>query len=164
MDVNKSPFPPGVLTETTESQKLWTLPGDQRNWGALYFPPSTSSSTHPCRWTAPQSLSTARWAGCSSPPCPPAEPCHRKHPGTGLTVPPRSPDPDEERRGEGRRREEKRGVIKTGNENNNHTHTAFLFNSYIITRAAVSSNSIHPQLRWTHCSLCWHQLCTQHSC
>lgn len=36
-----------------------------------------SSPTHPCRQTAPLSWSTARWAGCSSPPCPPAEPYHR---------------------------------------------------------------------------------------
>lgn len=54
---------------------------------------SVSSPTHLCRWTAPPSCCTAQWAGCSSPPCPPAGPCRRKPPRTGLTVQPTSLGP-----------------------------------------------------------------------
>lgn len=55
--------------------------------------------THPCRLTVPPSWSTARLAGCSSPPCLRAEPCHRKHPGSGQAAPQMSPDPGEKKGG-----------------------------------------------------------------
>lgn len=51
-------------------------------WAGLHC----ASSTHPCRQTEPLSWSTAQWAGCSSPPGPPAGPCRRKHPKSELAV------------------------------------------------------------------------------
>lgn len=58
---------------------------------------SVSFCTHPYRQTEPLSWSTARSAGCNSPPKPPAEPCHRKPPRTEPSVPQMTPDPGHKR-------------------------------------------------------------------
>lgn len=83
--------------------------------------------THPCRLTAPPSWSTARWAGCSSPPCLRAEPYHRKHPGSGQAAPQTSPHPGEKKGGNWSYQKKKKLIKRGGSPKHKFQYSVLYF-------------------------------------